>query len=175
MRKEDYFKTSRLLGTDRLTPEQTQDLLGVSATDISGDTGFFLGLEFFKLGIPIIPIPRYETYKLNHVPDALETLKQWREGKEQIFEGGYFHLQNTGNTLCRYFNEDWSVLGPWDAKFHEVRLAWYYLMLQLDDFSFDHRYWEMYYRLIEKTQCDKNRVEEIASIFKNLLFGKNIK
>src|SRR3990167_1879978 len=146
-----------------------------SPTTIGGDTGFLLGLELFEKDVPIYPIPRSETAGLNYEEgDIIPILTQWMENKENIFEEGWVHLQNTGNTLPAWFKEDLDAR-KWQVKLEEVRLAWMYEMMRTDSFDeipeFKKKADDIFNGVMIRCGGDLERVKTLANIFHSLLYG----
>ncbi len=143
-------------------------LLGVtnSPTTVGGDTGFLLGLELFEKKIPFHFIKRSDTAILTYANDSLETLKKWRDNKEEIFKEGWLHMYNTGNSIPTWYYQDISQR-EWDRKLEEMRLVWLNVMLQLLDKP---EYWKVFQKVREKCGIKEERISEMADILNNLLF-----
>lgn len=170
--RENLLKTDINFNGKGWEPGEVVNELNITApVGMSGDTGFLLGLQLFDKKVSLHEIPRSETSGLTQTDDALEVLEQWQKDSSQIFEYGWFHLQNTGNTIPNWFKEDLDKK-EWNGKIEEVRLAWFYLMLCLMDKEAE-KYWKVFRAVALKCKIEYARIETMASIFNNLLFGGN--
>ena len=147
MPKSIFMKTSGYLGGKGWKKGEFVDLLGRTIEEnVSGDTGFQLGLDLFAHHVPFHIIPRQTTAHLQFEKDPLKAFK------EISFPDGWVHFQNMANTIPQWFDGTHGinlVQNKEDAVmkvFVSIRLACMQEFLRVDEY----KELEEYKRSVEK-------------------------